>query len=156
MRIAVAAALFAITWLVWSGNYQPMVVGLGTLSCALVTVIALRTGFFSADVYALHLWQRLPQFWAWLLKEIIKANFIVARTVLSPRLPISPNIVTIDARSLPAVGQATFANSITLTPGTLTVDLNLGQIEVHCLTREAAADLQGGEMLRRMQRLIGD
>lgn len=155
MHVAIAAAIFAVTWLLWSGLYKPLVLGLGVLSCALVTLIARRTGFFEPDVYALHLGPRLPGFWSWLLKEIAKANLAVARIILSPRLPVDPTIVTLDVSDLDPVSQATLANSITLTPGTLTVDLDRGRLEVHCLTRDAAAELESGEMLRRMRRLTG-
>jgi len=155
MHVAIAAAIFAVTWLLWSGLFKPLVLGLGVLSCALVTLIAHRTGFFATDVYALHLTPRLPGFWCWLLKEIAKANFAVARIILVPRLPVEPTIVTLDVSDLDPVSQATLANSITLTPGTLTVDLDRGRLEVHCLTRAMAAQLESGEMLERTRRLTG-
>lgn len=155
MRIAITAAIFVATWLLWSGLYIPLVLGLGALSCVLVTVLAMRTGFFEKDIYAFHLGPQLPMFWLWLLKEIFIANIQVLRIVLSPKLAISPSIVSIDASVLPPVSQATFANSITLTPGTVTLDIDAGKIEVHCLTAESAAGLQEGEMLRRARRLSG-
>ena len=155
MRIAITAAIFVATWLLWSGLYIPLVLGLGALSCVLVTVLAMRIGFFEKNLYAFHLGPQLPKFWLWLLKEIFIANFQVLRIVLSPKLAISPTIICIDASALPPVSQATFANSITLTPGTVTLDIDAGKIEVHCLTTEAAAGLQEGEMLRRARQLSG-
>lgn len=149
MRIALAFCLFAATWLLWSGHYSPLLLGLGLLSCGLVLLLALRTGFFAADVYTLHLGPRLPRFWLWLAKEIVRANWDVARIVLNPRLPISPTIVTLDASRIPAVTRATLANSITLTPGTVSIDVDQGNIEVHCLTRSNADELRAGAMLRR-------
>jgi len=153
--IAVTAAIFAATWLLWSGLYQPLLLGLGALSCLLVVVVAWRTGFFESEFYAFHFGPRLPKFWLWLLKEIAKANVTVARIVLDPRLPIAPTVVTVDANELPPVVQVTFANSITLTPGTLTLDINRGRIEVHCLTAASAAELERGEMQRRARELAG-
>jgi multicomponent Na+:H+ antiporter subunit E len=155
-RIAIAGAVFAVTWLLWSGHYTPLMLGLGALSCALVLVLARRTGFFDVDVYALHLGPRLPGFWCWLAREIVRSNLSVARIVLSRRMPIEPTLVTVDASRLPVVGQATLANSLTLTPGTVSLDVNRGMIEVHCLTREAAAQVRHGEMLRRATALTGD
>lgn len=152
-RILTAILLFAITWLLWSGFYTPLLLMLGAASCAVVVLMAIRTGFFDRQLYTLHLGPRLPAYWWWLIREIIKANFSVARIVLDPRLPIQPRIIRIDARSLPDASQATLANSITLTPGSLTLDIDDGHIEVHCLTDESADDLQGGEMLRRAARL---
>lgn len=148
-RIMVTALVLASTWLFWSGVYEPLVLGFGVLSCVLVVALARRTGFFDTDVYSLGLGPRLPRYWAWLLREIVRSNLQVAHLVLSRDVPVKPTIVTVDASDLPAVSQATLANAITLTPGTLTVDINRGMIEVHCLTPEIAAELTDGEMLRR-------
>lgn len=153
MRILVAFLLFFITWLLWSGYFVPLIVGFGVFSCLVVLVLSLRSGFFDTDLYALHLGPRLPRYWAWLLKEIVLANFAVARIVLNPRLPISPCLITIDASELPPVSQATLANAITLTPGTLSIDVDRGRIEVHCLTRESAAQTRDGQMLERAMKL---
>jgi multicomponent Na+:H+ antiporter subunit E len=156
MRIVMASSLFAATWLLWSGHYSPLLLAFGALSCALVAALALRTGFFAPDVYTLHLGVRLPRFWLWLLREIVRSNFAVARIILSRRMPIAPEIVTIDAAHVAPPAQATLANSITLTPGTLCLDVHRGRIEVHCLTRESAEDLRRGEMLRRISAISAD
>lgn len=155
MRLAAAASLFAAAWLLWSGHYTPLLLLFGALSCALVLVLAARIGFFDVEAYALDLAPRLPRYWLWLLKEIVKANLTVARIVLSRRLPIAPTVVSVDASDLPPVGQTILANSITLTPGTLSMDVNRGVIEVHCLTAEGARELKDGEMARRVTKLAG-
>lgn len=156
MRIMIVLLLFIVTWLLWSGHYTPLLLALGLLSCLLVLLLSLRTGFFHAELYAFHLGPRLPRYWTWLLGEIVKANVAVARIVLNPRLPISPCLRTVDASDLPLVSQATLANSITLTPGTLSVDIDHGRIEVHCLAREFADQTVDGEMLKRAKRLTED
>jgi multicomponent Na+:H+ antiporter subunit E len=120
-----------------------------------VLLLAARTGFFDVEAYGFHLAPRLPRYWLWLLKEIAKANLKVARIVLSPRMPIGPTVVSVDADHLPPMAQVILANSITLTPGTVSLDVNRGMIEVHCLTAEAARDLKDGEMLRRATALAG-
>jgi len=153
MRSVVTVLLFAATWLIWSGHYSPLPLALGALSCAAVLVLARRTGFFSDDVYTLHLAARLPRFWLWLLWELVRANVAVARVILSRRMPIEPTMVSIDASRLPPAAQATLANSITLTPGTVCHDVIGGRIEVHCLTRANAEDLKNGEMIRRISEL---
>lgn len=156
IRSTTGAALFAATWLLWSGHYVPLLLVLGAASVGLVLMVARRTGFFDADVYSLHLGPRLPAFWLWLIKEIARSNLKVARIVLRRRLEIEPTWVTVDASHLPPAVQATLANAITLTPGTVSVDVDRGRIEVHCLTREIADELRGGEMLRRAAALTGE
>jgi multicomponent Na+:H+ antiporter subunit E len=79
----------------------------------------------------------------------------VARIVLDPRLPISPTLVRVKASQKSAVGVVTYANSITLTPGTVTVEIAQGEFVVHALTREGADSLQEGEMDRRVTRFEG-
>jgi multicomponent Na+:H+ antiporter subunit E len=155
MRSAVTFSLFAATWLLWSGHYSALLLALGATSCMLVLWLAHRTGFFAEDVYTLHLGPRLPAFWWWLLKQIVRSNIAVARIVLGRELRIEPVLVSVDASKLPASVQATLANAITLTPGTVAVDVDRGVIEVHCLTREIADELCTGEMLRRAERLAG-
>ena len=156
MRVAVVAALLASTWLLWSGHWTPLLLTLGAASCTLALIVAVRTGFFDPNVYELDLVPRLLRYWLWLLGEIVRSNLIVARVVLSRAREIAPEVVRIDAGHLPPRIQALLANAITLTPGTVTLDVNEGAIEVHCLTREIAAELESGAMLRRVERLIGD
>jgi multicomponent Na+:H+ antiporter subunit E len=155
MRSGVTLVLLAATWLLWSGHYSALLLTLGAASCVLVLWLARRTGFFAEDVYALHLGPRLPAFWWWLLKEIVRSNIAVGRIVLGSELRIGPVLVSVDASHLPPSVQATLANAITLTPGTVAVDIDRGVIEVHCLTREIADALRGGEIVRRAERLAG-
>jgi multicomponent Na+:H+ antiporter subunit E len=155
MRIVTAALLFALAWIGWSGHYTALLLGLGAISCGLVLWLAARTGFFGLEAYALHLVPRLPRYWAWLIKEIARSNVDVAVIVLSPRMPIEPTLLTIDASHLPPVAQATLANAITLTPGTVSLDIDRGYIEVHCLNRRIAEQLREGEMIRRTTWLAG-
>lgn len=152
-RIVFAGIVFAATWMLWSGIMTPLLLGLGLVSVLLVLGLSVRIGFFEPSMHTLHMIGRLPRYWAYLLPEIVKANLAVTRIVLSRRLPISPCIATVDASRLPLSSQAVLANAITLTPGTLTLDVNAGQIEVHCLTRAAARDLDAPELIERASKL---
>lgn len=154
-RVAFAGLVFAATWVLWSGMLTPLLLGFGLTSVVVVLMLARRIGFFEAPMYTLHLLGKLPRFWFWLLPEIVKANITVTRIVLSPALPVSPCIATVDASRLPGASQAVLANAITLTPGTLTLDVDAGRIEVHCLTRAAARDLEAPGLVERAGRLEG-
>lgn len=143
-------------WVLWSGMFKPLLLGLGAFSCALVAYIAVRMGYFDARVFALRFNARLFGFWAWLLKEIVKSSLDVARVVLSRELRLSTQVVEIDASQLTPVGQAVLGNSITLTPGTLTLDVSDGRLLVHALTAKGAEALQEGEMLRRVAAIHQD
>jgi multicomponent Na+:H+ antiporter subunit E len=87
-----------------------------------------------------------------LLREIAKSAWTVSKIILHPRLPISPTMTILRARQKTRAGVATFANSITLTPGTITVRVSGNDLTVHTLVREGAIDLEGGAMNRRVTR----
>lgn len=154
IRLTTAIAVFAAAWLLWSGQYTPLFLTLGAVSVTLVLLVAQRTGFFAPDVYSLHLGPRLPAFWLWLIKEIVVSTLPLVRLVLARRLEIEPTWVTIDARHLPPAVQVTLANTITIIPGTVTVDVDRGMIEVYCLTPAHAAELDG--IVRRAEALARD
>ena len=137
-------------WLLWSGIYKPLLLGLGMLSCALTIYVKQRMDYFETDVFALRFGRRLFGYWLWLAKEVVKSSLDVARIVLSPSLPISPKVVKIKASCEHPVDQAILANSITLTPGTLALDVYKGEITVHALTQAGADELERGEMDRRV------
>lgn len=102
------------------------------------------------DLFALRFSWRLLGFWCWLAREVLRSSLEVARVVLDPRLPISPRAVEIESTSPHPFDQVLLGNSITLTPGTLTLDLHKGMLRVHTLTEAGASDLMSGEMDRRV------
>jgi multicomponent Na+:H+ antiporter subunit E len=149
-------ALLIAAWVLWSGMFKPLLLGLGAFSCALAGYIAIRMGYFDTRVFALRFNLRLLGFWVWLLREIVKSSLEVARIVLTRDLKLSTRVVEIDASRLSPVDQAVLGNSITLTPGTLTLDASDGRLLVHALTADGANALEDGEMLRRVAAIHED
>ena len=156
MKYTVSLGLALIgTWLLWSGHFEALLLALGLVSCALVLVIALRMKLVDREGVPLSLLPGLPLYAPWLLWEVFKANVDVARRVLDPRLPISPRLIRVKASQRTALARTVYANSITLTPGTVSVELEGDEITVHALTAEAALELESGKMDRRVCRLEG-
>lgn len=155
-RASLLLTLLVIAWLLWSGMFQPLLLGLGAFSCLLTVYLTHRMGYFNTEVFALRFGIRLIGYWAWLAKEIWRSSIDVARIVMDPRLPISPQIVELKATAKHPVDQAILGNSITLTPGTLALDVHRGVIQVHCLSKAGADDLKSGEMDRRVTALRQD
>ena len=142
--------LFAL-WLMLSGHYGPLLLTIGALSCALIVWIAARLDVIDHEAIPLQLKVfGTLSYLAWLGKEITKANIAVARIILDPALPISPVMVQVPATQRTDVGKVIYANSITLTPGTVSVEVMDELILVHALTREAAIGLANGDMDRRV------
>ena len=147
--IGLAIALFAM-WLLWSGHYTTLLIAFGVVSCLAVVSIARRMDNLDHQGHPIRIGLRIFTYVPWLLWAIAKANIDIARRVLSPRLPIEPNIVRVKASQKTELGQALYANSITLTPGTVTLLVSDDTLTIHALTRESAADLETGEMDRRV------
>jgi multicomponent Na+:H+ antiporter subunit E len=141
--------LFAI-WLLLSGHYTPLLLILGVLSTLLVVLLALRADLIDREMQPVLLKPSVLLYWIWLAWEIIKSNIDVSRRILSPRLPISPTIFTIRAAQKTDLGRVTYANSITLVPGTVTMDVDEDVFTVHALTQDVAAQLKRGDMNRRV------
>ena len=143
-------------WFLLSGHYNTLINTLGVLSCAAVVWITLRMDIVDHEGHPLHLTWRALGYWTWLTIEIIKANIDVIKSVLSPKLNISPTMLRIRASQKSDLGQVIFANSITLTPGTLSVDVANNEILVHALSKSGADDLLSGKMNRRVTQMTGE
>jgi multicomponent Na+:H+ antiporter subunit E len=144
---SLSAVLFGV-WLLLSGHYTPLLLGLGGVSTLLVVAISLRMDVVDHEGHPLHLGLRILWYWPWLMVQVLRANVDVARRVLSPSLPISPRMFKVRATQRTDLGRVIYANSITLTPGTVSVELEGSVILVHALTAEAAEDLREGTMNR--------
>jgi multicomponent Na+:H+ antiporter subunit E len=143
----------AILWLVLSGHYAPMFLAFGLGSCLFTVWLCHRLGSIDAEGVPVDLLPRLPGYMLWLLWQILKANVDVAARILRPGRHISPTMITLTAHQRTPLGQAVFANSVTLTPGTITVGLTDGQAEVHALSEAGSHDLDGGVIDQRVRAL---
>jgi len=141
--------LFAL-WLLLSGHYTPLLLVLGILSTLLIVFLAIRADLIDREIQPVLIKPSVLLYWLWLGREIVKSNIDVTRRILGRPVQISPNIFTIRAGQKTELGRVTYANSITLVPGTVTVDVDEDVFTVHALTQEAAADLKRGEMNRRV------
>jgi len=152
MRAAIIALSMFIFWLILSGHYGLWLVGSGAVMAVSVALIARHMGFADQESHPIGLIPRGLIYWPWLLVEIVKSAWGVARIVLDPKLPISPTLVWVKATQKTAVGLTTFANSITLTPGTISVEVSSRNklLLVHGITRQTAASLADGDMDRRV------
>lgn len=139
-------------WFVLSGHLEPLILAFGVFSSLLVTYLAWRMD--REDQYAFPLVgcisARLVGYWIWLIKEILKANLRVARIVLDPKLPISPIMVPFRARMKSDLARMIYANSITLTPGTITTGTEGDILRIHALTWHDVDGREEDEMGERI------
>ena len=143
-------------WLLLSGYFDvPLLLIFGALSCALAVFVAWRTEVIDPEEKPLRLRlnAHILTYWPWLLWQVVLANLDVAKRILDPKLPISPTMVTLKPTQRSDLGRVIYANSITLTPGTVSTDLSGDTLEVHALTREGVDALLAGDMDRRVTQL---
>lgn len=157
MKHAVVLGLvLGCTWWLWSGHADALLLSFGGLSVLAVIGMTWRMRLLDDESVPVGLTLRALRYAPWLLWEIFKANLDVARRIVSPGLPIRPNVLRVRGRQRSELGRTIYANSITLTPGTVTIELDGDEFVVHALTEEAAAELRSGEMDRRVCRVEGE
>lgn len=157
-KIFHASALFAVlfgTWYVLSGISTPIFLIYAGVSCSLATLLALRMNVIDTEGHPFHLAFSAPIYWLWLLKEMLKSGLTVTRAVWTPEHHITPNFAWIPASQSCDLGRTIYANSITLTPGTVCVDIENDYAFVHALESASIDDLNKGVMDRRVTKLTG-
>ena len=154
MRHTILLSLtLTVFWLAISEHYTPLMLLLGMISIASVVYVAHRMDVVDHEAQPLHLTLKLPGYYAWLSKEIFLANLLVVKHVWLGNKSISPVFTTITASQKTEIGKVIYANSITLTPGTVTVNIEGDQFLVHALLRESIKELESGEMDKRVTQL---
>lgn len=145
--------LLALLWGLLSGHTDPLIVGFGVFSVLLVGFLAQRMDRDDRPVGLR--WMGLPVagYLVWLFKEIVVSNLQVTREILRLRLALTPTVARVPATQRSPMARTIYANSITLTPGTVSVVVDSNDILIHALMREGAESLQAGDMDRRVAAL---
>lgn len=152
--IAALGAVVYGLWLILSGHYTPWLLGMGLVATILVVYVAYRMDVVDHEgVPIIHLSLRIIGYSFWLIGEVVKSNLAATRIVLSPTMRISPTVVRFRGQQRSDLGKVIFANSITLTPGTVTVAVKGQDFYVHALFEEAVDGIEEGEMNRRVAQL---
>ena len=155
MRLVSLFIVLFVTWLLMSGHYEPLIIVFGVLSCVAAVYLARRMDIVDHEGHPLQISPMIPLYWIWLLVQIVKANVDVALRCVLPGNRIDPVVFRTTATQETTVGVATYANSITLTPGTISMRTWDHEIEVHALTQAAADDVLTGDMDARVDRVEG-
>lgn len=153
MRYLRAVVLVSAFWLLLSGHYTALILGLGVLSVLLVTWFLHRMDKVDGEVNFLRPSVRFFGYLGWLFWQVVLSNIDVARRIWAPSLPIQPNWQRLDTKVSTPLEKTLYANSITLTPGTLTTDVKGDHFMIHSLTQAGIDDLRKGEMEARIRRL---
>lgn len=151
--MAHAISLFiglGLLWILLSGFFDPLLLSFGLLSCVLVVIIVRRLDTLDRESVPTYIFRKAALYWPWLAWQIVLANIDVAKRILKPGMPIAPEMIRVKASQITDLGKVFYANSITLTPGTVTVDMAGDELLIHAIGRGPAKDLEDGEMDRRV------
>ena len=131
-------------WLLMSGYYTPLILSLGVISCLLCVYLTIKGKFLDNETLPIYFFPRLIQYTLWLIKEILKSNIPTAKVIIMKSE--EPELFSVKATQKTNEGKVTYANSITLTPGTVTTQIKNDIFEVHALTKDFGDDVRSSEM----------
>ena len=153
MRYLRSALVVAAVWLLLSGHYTMLILSLGVVSVLIVTWFLWRMDRVDGELGVLPIRPRLLYYLLWLMWQVVLSNIDLVRRIWDPALPIRPTWQRLDIKVTSTLAKTLYANSITLTPGTLTTDVGEDHFMVHSLSPEGIEELRKGEMERQIQRL---
>jgi len=150
--VSLAVVLSGIWWLL-SGYAVLFILGLGAGSILLVLFICHRMDTIDHETHPIHLAPAIVTYYPWLIWEIVLANWDVAKAIVKNDSSLRPRLMQVKSTQKSEVGRVTYANSITLTPGTVTLNADGDSFLVHSLTQGSKEGLETGEMDRRVSAL---
>lgn len=145
--------LLFLTWIILSGFFGAFFIVSGIMSCVAAILISKKLGALPAKPYRLRCGFRFIGYFVWLIKEIIKSSWDVSIRMWQAEPNISPKLAWVPTVQKDDIGITMFANSITLTPGTVAVMAEEKQMLVHALCAKGIDDLVAGDMDRRIAKM---
>ena len=144
--LSLAAILFAL-WLGLSGQTSPLMLTLGLISTCIIVYLTHRMDVIDREIYPARLTILLFRFWLFLAREVVRANIDVIKRIFRPGSKnISPQLFELPLTKKTDLSRVIYANAITMTPGSVSVNLDMRTITVHTLSIESAEDLRSGRM----------
>ena len=147
LRVIRNAGLLFILWIFLSGRSDPWLVGLGLLGS--IGIAWLHVGEPGRETLAIPV-LRFMVYLPWLFYRVLISNLHTAFVILHPKMPIDPVMIRYQTRLRNPAAVTLLANSITLTPGTVTADSKPGELLVHTLDSESSLDLTSGQLEKRI------
>lgn len=155
MHIAKWTVLLIIFWLLLSGMFQPLMLFFGVVSVIAVVVVLVRMDAIDNEPKQIGTGIPFLRYIPWLIGQITLSSIEVTKMLWGAPTKVSPTLATLDASDIPEDCRALYANSITLTPGTLSVDLEGDAVTVHALQQSSIDELKEGHMKNKIISIWG-
>jgi len=152
----VLAIALAALWITLSGYFKPMLLILGVISILFVVAMSARMKITDDETAPYIFIPQTLAYFVWLFSEIVKANVQVIQTVLKPELEVTPTLTKIPLTQTADISKVMFANSITLTPGTVSVSIEQDHILVHALLDDMSDAADFTEMGEKAAWAVGE
>ncbi len=146
MHIGKWAALLSVFWILLSGYIQPLLLTFGVISIFIVLIVLKRMDDVDKEPKRISFRKQNIRYLLWLMGQIVSSSVHVTKLIWSSPDKLSPALAKVSVKNVPAKKQVMYANSITLTPGTLSVDLQDGEVTVHALQKSSIEELEQGDM----------
>ena len=153
MKSLILFFILLCLWLLMSGYYSILLISLGIISCAFCVYLANRGKLIDDEGLPIFFMPRLLNYLIWLFKEILKSNLATGKVIINGK--VEPETFTVKASQVTDVAKVTYANSITLTPGTVTTKMHKDVFEVHALNADFGNDVRTNKMDRKVTWLDG-
>jgi len=150
------ATLLSVFWLLLSGYIEPLLLSFGVVSVVLVVFVLRRMDKQDAEPQKLGSLTVMLRYFSWLLGQIAISSMHVTKLIWSPARELTPTLAKIPVKRVHKDSHVLYANSITLTPGTLSVDMQNDEITVHALEQSSIAELNDGRMEKKITSLWGE
>ena len=157
MSFLLTAIILFVFWILQSGEFSFILISSGIIASLLVSYWShdLLIGDANIKLETVRI-IRFIRYLPWLFLQVIMSNIDLAYRTLHPRMPINPRIISFKNEYKTDMGKVTLGNSITLTPGTVTISADEDEFIVHAITKESAKTLLSGKMQARIKKIEGE
>ena len=158
LLVTLQIILLFLFWYLLSGKNVILLLVVGALCSLFIVLYLYKITMIDDESLPIKILPKAIYYWLWLYKEMIFSSVYISKIILSPRMDISPQYFKIKSKQKSTMGFNIYANSITLTPGTISVIINNSnkEIDVHSISKDTKASLIKSEMDHKIKKLMGD
>lgn len=155
LHLLIWAIVLMVFWMLLSGFLKPLLIAFGVVSVALVVLLLRRMDATDDQPQTPSMGLSFWRYSLWLVGQILLSSVEVAKLVWGKK-PLSPTLAKLPVDTVPDKNRVLYANSITLTPGTLSVDIDEHEVTVHALDEQSIDDLKAGGMANKIADVMGE